>query len=192
MKGGSRYGAGRPARHAKVEHCRSIDIGRFSKANMLRPGSWGWAWTDRETGKQLASIGVSCTPSGLVLDYTYDGRPISERIMVRRTPCHYGGSRPWFHCPRCDARVAKLYLRGGRFKCRQCHGLRYTSQSEDELDRCWRKQSKLEAKLGPNWSRPKGMHHATRDKLLEGIWACEAQRDDALVAYMDRVGFNRW
>lgn len=60
------------------------------------------------------------------------------------------------------------------------------------MGRAWRKQRKLEAKLGQNWSKPKGMHTKTRERILEAIWECEGLRDDALVAYMNRVGFKRF
>lgn len=52
------------------------------------------------------------------------------------TRCHLGGARPWFRCNAsvggraCGRRVAKLYLRGHVFACRQCYGLAYASQSE--------------------------------------------------------------
>ena len=60
----------------------------------------------------------------------------------------------------------------------------YYSQSEDELDRSWRKQSNAEAKLGEHWARPKGMHHKTRDRLMLTIRKCEEMRDRALAAFI--------
>ena len=192
MKGGSRLGAGRPAQHIKAEHCHRIDIRQLAKAKVFAGGTWAWAWRNRETGKELASIGITAHPGALVFDYSVGGQPIREHITIATSACHLGGTRPWFHCPRCDARVAMLYVRGGRFRCRKCHGLRYISQSLDECGRSWRKQSKLEARLGPNWRRPKGMHRATRERLLEAIWQCEEVREDALMAYMERMGFKGW
>jgi hypothetical protein len=192
MKGGSRLGAGRPAQHIKAEHCRQIDVRRLAKAQILAGGTWGWKWRNPDTGKELASIGITAWPGALVLEYKYGHDPIKDRIDITTSACHLGGTRPWFHCPRCGGRVALLYLRGGRFRCRKCHGLRYASQSEDECGRSWRKQSKLEARLGPNWRKPKGMHKATRTKLLEAIWQCEEVREDALAAFMDRIGFKGW
>jgi hypothetical protein len=37
--------------------------------------------------------------------------------------------------------------------------------------RAWRKQAKAEAKLGPHFERPKGMHNRTRERLLSIIGA---------------------
>ena len=64
----------------------------------------------------------------------------------------------------------------------------YGSQSEDALGRAWRLQRKLESRLGENWQRPKGMHHHTREKIIERIFDCEMAREDALAAYMARHG----
>lgn len=55
--------------------------------------------------------------------------------------------------------------------------------------RSWLRQQKVEAKLGPNHSRPKGMHRATRERLLEVIWQCEELRDDEIALFMLRKGF---
>lgn len=192
MKGGMRLGAGRPGWHMKAEHCRRIDVRRFQREDMLKPGSWAWTWSDRESGEVLASIGITGGYDRLTLNYTVDGNPITEPINITRTKCAFGGSRPWFNCPRCWGRVAVLYLKQSRFACRKCQRLVYSSQSEDEIGRTWRKQRKLEARLGANWCKPKGMHRKTRERILEAIWECESIRDDALVAYMDRVGFRRF
>lgn len=68
--------------------------------------------------------------------------------------------------------------------CRHCGRVAYSSQAEDEIGRAWRKQRKAEARLVDGWRRPRGMHRATRAKLLEIIIECEERRDDALVAYV--------
>lgn len=57
----------------------------------------------------------------------------------------------------------------------------------DLCDRTWRKQAKAEARLGPHWTRPKGMHEATRERLLAIIWDCDERRDAALSGYMDAM-----
>lgn len=56
------------------------------------------------------------------------------------------------------------------------------------MGRAWRIQNRLEDRLGPNWTRLKGMHHSTREKLLARIWACEEAREDALAVFMFRLG----
>lgn len=186
--GGMRYGAGRPGWHGKVEHHRSIDVRRFQREDMLRPGWWSWQWKDAISGEVTSSIGITGGEHCMTLRYSIGERNITEPITITRTACNYGKTRPWFKCPSCQGRVAILYLCGGRFACRGCQRLVYSSQSEDLMGRAWRLQRQLEDRLGPNWSRLKGMHHATREKLLARIWDLEQLRDDALAAFMARMG----
>ena len=57
--------------------------------------------------------------------------------------------------------------------------LGYSSETEDALDRLWRKQRKLEAKLGENQQRPRGMHQGIYEGILEQIEVVEDQKDAA-------------
>lgn len=183
--GGMRYGAGRPALHVKAEHCRRIDVRRWHREGMLQPGRSGtWEWIDPDTGKRTATIGYRAGDGFVHLDYSIDGNPSGQRITLDATGCNYGGKRKWFVCPIRGERVAVLYLRAGRFACHNCQRISYASQSDDAMGRAWRKQAKIEAKLGPNWTRPKGMHHATRERLLSTIWDCEERRDAALDRFL--------
>lgn len=70
-------------------------------------------------------------------------------VRIVRTPCHLGGSRPWFSCPvvSCGRRVAILYG-GGIFACRHCHRLAYGSSREDMSDRTMRRADRLRERLG--------------------------------------------
>ncbi len=185
--GGTRYGAGRPGWRVKAEHCRSLDVRRFAKENMLQFGAWAWVWRDPDTQKETASISVRGEVDRIVLSYSANGEAIRTEVPITKTPCGFGGSRAWFQCPRCSRRVGKLYMRGPHFACRTCHQLSYASQAEDACARTWRRQAKLEAKLGPNWCRPKYMHHKTRDRLLATIFDCEARRDDVLSEQLSRL-----
>ena len=185
-KGGSRFGAGRPAQHVKAEHCRSIDARRWKREGIFKAGRSGcWQWSDADTREVMATIGYKGQGDAVILDFTMNGTPMHQHIWLKQTPCHFGGDRTWFACPRCWRRVAKLFLRSGAgFVCRQCGHISYGSQSDDEIGRTWRKQQKVETKLGEYWQRPKGMHHATREKLMAVILSCEEQRDNALFAFM--------
>jgi hypothetical protein len=185
-KGGMRFGAGRPGWRLKAEHCRRIDVREWHRRGTLCDGySGGWAW---HVGNEPAgSIGYRVCAGRVTLDYAINGAATAEHIALARTPCNFGGSRPWFLCPRCAARIAVLYMRGGRFACRQCQRVAYASQSDDVCGRAWRRQAKLEARLGRHWQRPKGMHRRTHERLLEGIFECEQTRDDMLAAYLSRV-----
>lgn len=185
--GGSRYGAGRPGWRLKAEQTRALDVQRFAAENMLRFGAWTWQWRDPDSGAVKSSIGVTGGPDSLRLDFQVDGVPALQVVPVVRTACHFGGSRPWFLCPCCRRRVGKLFLRWRRFACRHCQQVSYASQSEDDMGRAWRAQYKLEAKLGENGRRPKGMRWATYERIFDGIEKCEAAKDQALSAYIAKL-----
>jgi hypothetical protein len=58
------------------------------------------------------------------------GKPICYRVGLEFTDMPCGGSRWWWSCPACRARVDVLYLPTDRdrFACRKCCGLVYASQ----------------------------------------------------------------
>jgi hypothetical protein len=183
-KGGSRYGAGRPGYRGKAEHLQRVEIGRWHRGGYLHAGTrFTWSWNCG--GDPTGSIGVQVFgPDSLRLQYAIVGdddrrRDASLTIRIDHTSCNYGGSRPWFVCPVCHHRAGVLYLRAGRFACRCCNRVAYVSQSCDALDWMWRKEAKIEARLGDNWRRPKGMRRRTHDRLIEELVDCEDRRSDA-------------
>lgn len=190
--GGSRYGAGRPGWHVKAEHCLKLDVRRLARHKVLAGGMFSWRWTNSYTGEESGSITIYSRPDGLNLSFSQNGQPCGHEVGIVRTACNYGGTRPWLLCPPCGNRVAVLYLRRGRFICRHCAQVVYASQSEDLIGRAWRRQAKLEARLGENWQRPKGMHQATRQKLVTAILQCEELRDRAICDFARRMGLVDW
>ena len=190
-KGGMRYGAGRPSYKAKAEQLLRVDIGRWHRGDYLRAGcsfTWSWHRGDEPTG----NIGVLVHGADLLaLQYMVGSddqrRDGSQTIRLAHTPCNYGKSRPWFVCPVCQRRVGVLYMRAGRFACRHCQRVAYTSQSCDMLDRMWRKQSKIETRLDPHWQRPIGMRLKTYDRLMQVVLACEERREDAFASFAARL-----
>jgi hypothetical protein len=190
-KGGARYGAGRPGYKVKAEHLCRVDVREWARRGYLR-GACAFSWSWQRGGEPAGSIGVCVHgPDALTLAYTATvgdvRRDVTERLTMVNTPCAYGGARPWFKCPCCARRVAMLYLRGGRFACRLCKRVAYSSQSDDALDRLWRRQDKIEKRLAPHWQRPKGMRHHTYARLWAGLMDCEARRDDALALFVQRL-----
>ncbi|MDR7149240.1 hypothetical protein J2W49_001189 [Hydrogenophaga palleronii] len=190
-RGGSRWGAGRPATRAKAENMQRIDVREWARRGYLkRAATFTWSW--RCGTEPAGSIGVSVSsPNHLTLRYTVtengERRDVAQRVELPMTACPYGGARQWFACPRCGRRVALLYLRWGRFACRTCQRIAYASQSEDEMDRLWRKQSRLSALLGDHWRRPKGMRQRTYKHILAGVMDCEQLREEALSSLMARL-----
>jgi len=168
-----------------VEDYRCVDVLRWHRAGLLRPGGWfGWSWYEGK--RHEASIGVAVTGDGVRLSYvrgrgTANERSVSYAVGIARTACHFGGSRPWFVCPGrgCGRRVTRLYLRGAYFLCRHCQGLGYR---EGRPYRLLRRARRIRERLGgpcglsrPFPARRKGMWRRTYLRLL--TQAVDAQRE---------------
>lgn len=157
----------------------SLDIRRWSREGFLEPGrSFGWQWY--RNGEAIGDIRVSIDCAGARLRYRAreaggDWESMDYTVHFLTQQCNYGGSRKWFSCPvsGCGRRVAILY--GGRvFACRHCHQLAYPSQREENFQRAARRGERIRQRLG--WAhgaefgpRPKGMHRATYERLLEEL-----------------------
>lgn len=175
-----RYGA----KSTTDEH-RALDVRRWAREGMLRPGySGGWYWT--RDGEVVASIQMRAENDRVILIYRHrsggeDWKDEQYPVRIERTRCHLAGSRPWFICPAigCGRRVALLY--GGEiFACRNCYRLAYASSREDVGDRATRRADRIRARLG--WEpgilngagdKPKWVRWRTFDRLT--------RKHDALV-----------
>ena len=155
----------------------SIDIRQlFREGSHLLGQSTKWNWS--VNGKPVASVGVLLNYGDVCITYRHKVKKDywsdeAYTVDLEWTDCHYGGQRPWFQCPNryCSKRVAILYI-GDSIGCRQCRGLVYESQRENECNRSSRAADKLRDRLG--WKRgflhgegyrPKGMHRATFERL---------------------------
>jgi hypothetical protein len=186
IKGGSRYGAGRPGWHVKAERCRSLDVREWQRTGGLYPGNYGTRYfEDRTCTRYCVEV------DAVTLNHDLTGRAMEQRVPLTRTPCHYGGERPWFACPRCSRRAAILFLGAGGFGCRLCSNVAYASQSEDKMDRAWRKQRKIECLLGIGHTRPEGMQFRTYSRLKGQLARCETRRLEVLAGFVDRSRTGR-
>lgn len=79
--------------------------------------------------------------------FVHDG--LDYVAVIERTPCNYGGSRPWFLCPRCGDRRAVLFgsPRGGTLGCRRCLKLLFLSECDDAFGRAIHKLRKIERQI---------------------------------------------
>lgn len=133
---------------------------------MLRlPCEGNFLWLHADSRQPRAQLGFRFDGLELELEFTLDGEDRLQHVQVQSTPCHFGGERQWFACPSCQKRVGILYLRRPGFACRECSRISYQSQSADVFARVWLRESKIERRLGPNLSRPKGMHIRTHERL---------------------------
>jgi hypothetical protein len=109
-------------------------------------------------------------------------RKVKQTVVIDHSPCAFGGTRPWFRCPLCQRRIAKLYGGDSRhYLCRACHGLAYQSQSETWSGRRYLKANRLRAQLGGKpgaqsvLKRPRGTHWKTFAQLYWKIKTLEAE-----------------
>ena len=153
--GGARLGAGRPGYKVKGEQLQRLDIRVWRRRGLLWVGgtnTWSWWRGDAPTG----SIRFTVNEHSVRLTYSTSGNDASQTISTTTTPCAYGGLRRWFACPVCGGRCEVLYQRSGRFACRSCQQVSYTSQSGSESDRVHARYHKLHALVEngkPKWQR---------------------------------------
>jgi len=150
-----------------------LDIRKITRKGLLVPGnSFSWQWL--ANARQVAGIGIRVDLQSMVLSYRMKstGEVVEQRVQTQTSPCHLGGQRHWFTCPRCSKRVAVLYAPGRYFACRGCGGLGYPTQKEGAGDRASSRADKLRKLLGwqagilnGNGGKPKGMHWVTYQRL---------------------------
>ena len=183
-RGGARYNAGRPAYRGKAEHCLRIDVRRMNRRGYL----FGGGTLNFHVGDEPAgSISYSNGDGSLILSYALNGEARTQRVPsgtpAATSAAHGRGlvarTAPW--------RVAVLYLRRGGFYCRRCARVSYSSQSEDVIGRAWRKEAKIERRLGEDWERPKGMHWSTYERLIGELEGCGERREAGLCALLARL-----
>ena len=169
-RGGARIGAGRPRLRDKTTRLPSISILALHRAGRIPPTAH--------------AIALPC-----------HGTTLS--VQIARTPCHLGGSRPWFVCPHCLDRAGVLYQRTEpalevtihgcptttlpqrhRLSCRRCLCLQYPSQAETVAQRSARRSRKLRTKLagGSKLVKPKWMRWPTFERLTGELVAEEMLR----------------
>ncbi len=76
-------------------------------------------------------------------------------------PCHFGGYRPYFQCPRCKGRCCILYKyqaehRGANYGCQKCLNMVHPVENEDKLQRSVRRNHKALKRRCYDSSRPEG------------------------------------
>lgn len=161
-----------------------LDAASLRRLGAFTPGALcSVQWTDGR-GDDTGSIQSYMNSEGDALTLIYriresggEWQDIRERIMLDATPCHYGGERLWLTCPRCLTRRRVLYSLGGRFRCRQCHDLAYSSTREDVVERSQRRTIKLHKRLGASSSaslfdippKPEGMRWATYSRIVDQL-----------------------
>ena len=187
--GGARFGAGRPGYRLKAEQTLKVDIRMWHQRGHLVNGqSFAWQWS--RGGEVTGLIGVSVNNGSIRLGYATQGKDASQTIRTSITPCHFGGARTWFECSYCRARAAVLFMRSGRFACRQCQRVSYTSQSgskqDGELVRYHRLHDLVEAGK-PKWQRWK-----TFERLEDRFEIAFEKVNRSLMTFVQRLQPGRY
>ena len=83
-----------------------------------------------------------------------------------------------------------VYFGRHRFACRTCNKLAYSRQQLDVIDRSWRKQRRIEKKVGGANAiiKQPRMQQATWQRLRAQLAECERTRFDSLVRYVRAAG----
>lgn len=173
----------------RCESYLSIDLAWMRKQGLLAPGACG-ALTWSSGGQQTGAVGFKIEETGLRLIYSTRQNEgpwtqVDDRIPFVTTPMRFGGQRVWFCCPGCQRRCRVVYG-GARFRCRNCHGLRYNSQYEPSYQRQLDMADKLRKRVGgdngafdgePFPPKPRWMRSSTYRRLqakydrLNDLWA---------------------
>jgi len=171
-----------------TEDYRALDVRALHRAGVLVAG-WSGNWRWSRQGKVVASIGLAAeSRERLRLRYRATKAGQSEEkdypVSITWTPCHLGGERPWFLCPCCGHRVARLYG-STMFACRHCLRLNYRSQQANKRDRATDRSFDLRRALGCDEGflirpaefirKPKGMHWRTFERKVEEIKHVDAR-----------------
>lgn len=113
-----------------VEETMTLNIFKLYREGFIVPGAIRSGTFTCGT----SSMGFILRSNLLSLQYRFSsgphaGQDMQYAIQIVTTQPHYGGCRPWFLCPTCDRRAAKLYLAYGhlKYECRRCAGLAYES-----------------------------------------------------------------
>lgn len=185
------FGSGRKMFRLPAWQMLHLDVRVLHQRGCLRPGlGMLLHWPLRNGGE--ASIGVITKADSIRLYYrTGGGEHIDEVVRLDLTPCNYGGTRPWFLCPKCGRRVGVL-LGGPRFWCRHCHNVAYGVENESKLDRLLRKSEKLRTNVKANpgvarpiMHRPKYMHQRIFDLFRSQVLEVEVHFCQALARRFD-------
>ena len=185
--GGARCGAGRPGYRVNGEQLQRVDIRVWRKRGLLWVGgtnTWSWWRGNAPSG----NIKFTVSEHSVRLTYSVGGTDASQTIRTTTTPCGYGGSRRWFACPVCGGRCEVLYQRAGRFACRSCQRVSYTSQCGGSDDRVCNLYHRLAGKLEAG--KPKWQRWATYNKLKERFERISEQFDESLYRQLQLLGFE--
>lgn len=156
------------ARRQLVEHHPALDLRRVLKAGVGGHVRVEWELAD---GRQVAEADIEIDLDELHLRWGHFDHMFSHAHL----PYDFerdgsGGPREvWFICPGCQRRAKMLHMYLGKWKCRICHDLRYSSQYTTDYDKTRDKVNGLRDELAggrPRYMRT-SVYGAKRELLTQ-------------------------
>ena len=153
----------------------ALDVLELHRAGLL---AGGWI-TVKPSLRWPGVIAMRLARFRIVVEYRH--RSVPQSIQVSWTRCHYGGARPYLHCPDCQRRAWRLYRALHGYACRACCGSPiYESQRRSAKGRVYLKAFRLRQRLGgsrpvldPIPPRPPRMQRRVYERLCERIKSLE-------------------
>ena len=168
-----------PARtNPRAERYRSVDIHHLRRLGLFDRSHLLLKWTDGTRAE------VSTIDSYLAFRFLQGQKEMIVRVPFSTVDTPFGGRRRWLACPSCLRRCARLWFVLGGMQCRQCLQPSYATQSMNRTDRLAAKARKIESQLGPDLSRPKGMH---RKRYAKMIYTHQVADQGALSGYLQQA-----
>lgn len=120
---------------------------------------------------------------------------LAGRALVRLEwrPCHFGGYRPYFQCPRCEGRCCILYTYqtegkgAGSYGCQKCLDMVHPVENEGKLERAMRRSNKAFNRQGYDPNRPEGKPLWMRWPTWRRLSAQAANSGMARLEYHEKV-----
>ena len=189
------WGSGRQGGRVTIGGCDSYRLSIRDVRDLMQapPGTAKWMQYSRNGEHQMTVVVEVRASHGYVrLQHPSRASDRAEHmdytVGLTSTAAGFGGRRWWFSCPVSRRRCAVLYLpRGARqFGSAKGYGLAYSVTRMEEQDRLWHRMAKIAGRLGDRDPdpeipprRPKWMHTATYDRLLES-WHDAAERREEI------------
>lgn len=139
------YGSGGHNRkRIALESCIQIDAGMLRRAGIFIPtedvAAYKWSYNNRGRHTcDLAAYNCKGNTESVLIAIFAEANAYRQVIRVSWAACHYGKQRAWLHCPKCGARVFRLYYYPNTYSagnpvhnlaCRACYGLTYEQRRQ--------------------------------------------------------------
>ena len=167
------------------------DIPSVAVADLYRRGAWRDDRPTRGGGMfgDGATVEWSLVPSedrvfGVATITSIIGASFSGEVAIdiSWSPCNFGGRRAWFHCPGCDGRTSRLFIKDHEFRCRNCAKVSYKSQHQSAELRKLERAAEIRVRLwglprtgAPFPEKPARMHLNTYCRLRDEALTLEKE-----------------